>query len=1262
VGTYTVRVSLNGHQSYNNFQNTTTFTVQNTSKININSTINIAPDNITPNEIVTISGVLSNQANGEPVSNVTLNITISGYGSHMYAITDTNGDWSLNYTHSQAGNYTVTVSNIMDGIDSPEYNDFTNTSSFNVNKINVNSTINVPDNISVNEPTVISGVLTDQSNGKAVDGAMFDGHVGEQTFVANTNQDGEWNITYTPPKRGEHTVTVSITDHPFYNDFTNTTNFNVNGISVNSTILADNTTVNNPTIISGTLSTANGTPLSGLALDLKIGNNTTTVITGPAGQWSKTDYTPTTPGNYTVTISLRDDPVYNDFTNSTSFNVIDPRISVNSTINIVPDPVMVDEPTSINGTLRTTSSTTVSGVTLNLTINDETVNVTTMAGGTWSYNYTPTTTGEHTVRVSLNGHPQYRDFINTSSFTVIGQGKLNVNSTIDVPDDVNVGDNININGVLRDEEGVACGGVNLNVTISNGDETFSYNSTTTIPNGFWSLSFTAPDSGNYSVVVSLTGHPDFNDFSNSTNFTVIDIEKLDVSSTINVPSEAVVGDNISINGTLTNLANGEGVADVALDFTYVVTTGVQTTSKETYEVVTDEDGEWNITYTPDKAGEHTVTVSLTGHQYYNDFSNSARFIVQVANRISANSTINVPTDAVVGEETTIYGTVNDENGHPVGGVTLDLKIGNNNTTVKTIPRGEWTYTYTPQSGGEHTVIVSLKDNPVYNDFTNTSSFTVKDPEKGDLSSTIEVPTDAVVGYETTMNGTLTNQCNPVGGVTLDLKIGDSTSSVTTNENGEWTYTYTPQIGGEHTVIISLKNHQSYNDFTQTTTFNVQDKLDVNSTIEVPTDAVVGEATTINGTVTDKNGKPASKYGISLHVTIDDKIYVVQTYKPQWSLTLFIPERSGEHTVTVSQKNHPYYNDFTNSTTFTVTDPESRIDVNSTINVPTDASVGEETTINGTLRNKSGAPPRNNVTLDITIDNEQYTTSADYWGDWELNYTPETVGEHIVTVSLTDHPLFNDFTNTSSFTVQNNRIGVNSTINIPDNIIVGESFDISGVLTNQADGSPVGGVGLNLTFSNVDSGHSDVILSVTTNNNGQWSTSGLSVHPDTNLGVYNVSISLAGHTLYQDFRNTTSFTVNKVDDRIATHTIMRVENSKTPTVTVWGVVKDSSGKYLDNVDITIKQVNLSTDNYSIDTQKTSQTGGWSITNSWENYNYWAKVIVSWSGNQTHKGFTNETTFFVATPPQQKNKYTEDNTNDNNTNNPQDNTTTEKLLIN
>ncbi len=314
----------------------------------------------------------------------------------------------------------------------------------------------------------------------------------------------------------------------------------------------------------------------------------------------------------------RDDSFEDNFTVSYGTQILDAslddqyvvlnfpdKVEINSTIVIDPSSVNIGENVTISGQLDGYSGD--GSDSLNVSVDGNLYeNIGIDSAGGWNLTYLTNRTGNITVIVIYSGNNNYTGFTNDTSFEVF---KISSNSSIIVSGDFKIGENTNISGILSDENGNPINNANLEIVID-GE---SYNRTTDL-SGNWDLNYTPKNSGIFDLNLIYQGDDRYEGFTKNKTFNV---SKLATNSSINIPGTVKVGKSITISGLLTSI-DGKPLANASI----VVSVG-----GKTYNVITNSNGVWKLSYTPKKADKTTIKVSYAGNEIYSGFNISKSFEV-----------------------------------------------------------------------------------------------------------------------------------------------------------------------------------------------------------------------------------------------------------------------------------------------------------------------------------------------------------------------------------------------------------------------------------------------------------------------------------------------------------------------------------------------------------------------------------------------------------------------------------------------------------
>ncbi|MBZ9570726.1 hypothetical protein KQY27_04090 [Methanobrevibacter sp. TMH8] len=282
----------------------------------------------------------------------------------------------------------------------------------------------------------------------------------------------------------------------------------------NSTIIAPDGKVGNPLTITGIATDENGESIANTKITITIDSKSYNVTTGLDGEWT-INITPSTDGNFLVTVSWIGNFTHVGFTNNTSFNVN--KIPTNSTITTHDGKVGI--PIIISGVATDEDGNLIANTQINV-INGKTYNVITNSYGEWKLIFTPNFSSNFKVNVSWAGNSTHIAFTNITSFNV---NKIPTFISVIAPNST-VDKTINIHGVLIDEYNKSIANAMIIVFINGEKYTL-----TTDKNGQWTLPYKTTKTGKIKVSVNYEGN---NIYLTSENATTLNVK-----------------DNKTINGT-----------------------------------------------------------------------------------------------------------------------------------------------------------------------------------------------------------------------------------------------------------------------------------------------------------------------------------------------------------------------------------------------------------------------------------------------------------------------------------------------------------------------------------------------------------------------------------------------------------------------------------------------------------------------------------------------------------------------------------------
>ena len=447
LGENIVNVNYPGNNKYSPSSNQTSFNVR---KINTNLSIDTI-DDTTVGRDITVSGVLTDEF-GNILANT--NITIIVNGNIFKATTDVNGVYNYGYTIDVTGLHRVDV--IYSG--NTTHFPSNNNTSFNVRKIDTNLSINTINDTTISSNVEVSGTLTDEYE-NILPNTTITININGQEYTTTTDNNGKYNYTYMVNTLDQNTVIVNYPGDDKYNSATTFTTFNVRKINTKLFINTINDTIVGQDInVGGVLKDEFENILVNTTVEITITNpkgtkNTYTTTTNEEGMYSVT-YAGNIDGTYKVEVNYIGNNTYNSSSNETSFNTrkINTKLIIDSIENTT-----IDTNIFITGKLVDEFGNIVPNTFINITVNNNMIELYVDANGTFTCIYKTSILGENNITLQYNGNDTYNPSSNEASFNV-----RKLKSTIVVDSIVGyIGENITLTARITDENGKLVNGGNI---------------------------------------------------------------------------------------------------------------------------------------------------------------------------------------------------------------------------------------------------------------------------------------------------------------------------------------------------------------------------------------------------------------------------------------------------------------------------------------------------------------------------------------------------------------------------------------------------------------------------------------------------------------------------------------------------------------------------------------------------------------------------------------------------------------------------------
>ena len=682
--------------------------------------------------------------------------------------------------------------------------------------------------------------------------------VNGKEYTIMTNNEGYYEMPYTTYIIGSRLVLVKYLGNSTYNPTSNQTNFYVNpintAITVSTNLTNGSVKFGQSILINGTVYDEFGNILPNTEVSIIIDEETYTTTSDVNGKYQFIRKSQSI-GIKKVIVQYNGNYTYNPSSNEIYYTVI--PLNTKIVINHVED-IKIGSSTYINGTIYDEFGNILPNTELSFLVNDNLVYNLSDSEGNFKFKYTPETAGIINVIVGYIGNSTHNPSANTTSFNV---NKINTKLTVTSNNTIEIGKNTSIEGTLKDEFGHVLS--NFNITLNIGGKLVNV---TTNEFGYYKTTFIPTQEETISIIGFYGGNALYNQVENKT---IINVTKINTTITLNNIKTTTYGNNAQISGTLTDIY-GNIISNV--NVTLMI-------NNRQVIVTTDEKGVFTYTYKTDFVDINEVQAIYYGNDTYKmngDIKNF--FVVGIETSISINEIKNTTMSTHV----LIKGTLKDEFGNIMANTKVVLTVNNQMVSLVTDEFGHYTYDYITNVLGTNEVYVIYEGNNSHDYSTNVTSFNVRK-----ISSIIDVNkiSTIVIGNNVTVNGTLKDEFgNKLVNTTISLNINDKTVNVTTDNNGNYKYTFQTNKIEVNTIDVSYSGNDSYLSANTRVAFDVR-KILTDVDINNISDVKINSNVVINGTLYDEYGNVMKNTPIKLiinnqtyNITTDNNGNYKYTYK------------------------------------------------------------------------------------------------------------------------------------------------------------------------------------------------------------------------------------------------------------------------------------------------------------------------------------------------------------------------------------------------
>ena len=1054
------------------------------------------------NTTVNITGTVTSSYDPLDIDEITLTIN----GEEVTVPVDDEGKFKYEFPGTTAGDYEVVAIVNDDTKSEPQ--------TFTIDKFLVEVTAEGPtETVFIGDDDApITGTLVDMETKAPIADAPISIIVnGEE--AGQTTTDSEGKFTYDVADKlvnGTNNITVVAVA---------TDNYDEDSVDLTvDAILRQNLTIEiikpsgdikiNDTVTVVIITSDNGTIVKVDALNYTFNDKPTEElpITGTHGEYTVTS---DVNGTFTLNVSRAQDDYYNYAENTTTITFRNLNTAIESNDNSIQEAKVFDE-VELSVNVVDENGVPVGKGTVEFTYDGKVIGTADVTDGTATITTVFNDSGRKDVTVKFTSEDTYAD--STSDYTVVAIiDEATTNLTVDPIDEIEVGKPTNVTGKVTDEEGNPLAGVPVSVKV--GDKVVNG---TTGDDGKFSIPVTPEDANVDEVTVSV---PANEGYAPAEETIPVDVEKQDANITVDPVNKLEAGKETPVTGKVTD-ENGNPVANAPV----TVKVGDQT-----YTGTTDDDGKFSIPVTPEKSGNTPVDVSVGETDNTKPANKTTTANV---GKQDANLTVDPIKNAEAGKPTNVTGKVTDEDGNPVAGAPVTVKVGDKTYTGNTGEDGKFTIPVTPETSGSQPVQVSVGQTATTKPANKTSTANVG---QQDAKATVDPITDAKVGKEVPVTGKVTDeQGNPVAGAPVNVTVDGKTYTGTTDEDGNYNIPVTPTKAGSLPVNVNVGATNQTKAAKANTTAKVT-KQDPTVTVNPINGAEAGKSVPVTGSVTDEEGKPVANAPVT--VKVGDKTYTGTTDKDGKFSIPVTPTKSGTLPVNVNVGATNNTNAAKANTTAKVTKQDPTV----TVDPVTGAEVGKSVPVTGSVTDEEGKPVAN-APVTVKVGDKTYTGTTDKDGKFSIPVTPTTAGDNPVTVTVPATNTTNAKTVKDSITVS--KVATTLTVSAPKTVTVGDTYTINGTLKG-ADNKAIANAKVSI---NVDG----KVLTATTNSAGIFNVTSTAA----DVGKEEVTAVFAGDAKYDasNVANAT-VTVNKLGTKT---TVAKVTGKALNNVTITATVNDAKG--------------------------------------------------------------------------------------------------------
>ena len=876
-------------------------------------------------------------------------------------------------------------------------------------------TIGSTKNVYVNDNVAVYGKLS--ANGVNIPDAVVTIEANGQTYSVKTSKYGNYNTNVTISTFGTSKITATYYGSNSYSMSTNQTYVNVNKktslLTLGST---KNVYAGDKVNVYGKL-TANGENVPNAKITIYADNKAYTALTTKYGNYN-TNVTIYSAGNQVINATYAGSNVntYDSEKTNVNVNKKSTLLTLGSTKKM-----FVDDKVTIYGKL-TANGKNVPNEKIIIQVDGQATTLTTNKYGNYNTNITITSPGYKIITATYSGSKVYKS--NTNNTYVNVNKKVSL-LTIGSTDTVYVNEKISVYGKLT------ANGKNVpneKITVKIDDKSYT---ATTSQYGNYKLNITSNTTGIKIITANYDGS---NKIIGSNNYTDVNIVKKDTAITLGSTGTVYVGDSISIYGKLSS--KGYGLSNKQVNI-YV--------DNEVYTVTTNKYGDYNLKVTAEHTGTLPICADYDGSNIYFgcDSLNSYTKIVKKDTAITLGSTGTV----YVGDSISIYGKLSSK-GYGLSYKQVNIVVDNKEYTVTTNKYGDYNLKVTAEYTGTVDITAYYAGSNVYIE-SNLASHTTNVVKK-DSTITLGSTSTVYIGDSISIYGKLSSRGYGLPNKQIKVDVNGKKYSVTTNKYGDYNLKVTANNLGTVNISSYYEGSNIYKGNNSLKTYTNVVKKDSTITLGSTSTVYIGDSISIYGKLSSKgNGLPNKQVTIN----VDGKEYKVTTNEYGDYNLKVTADYTGTWYINAKYAGSNIYYGTTCSTSYTkVTYKETSITLGSTKSV----KIGGTINIYGRLSSKGyGLGYR---TISINVDNKDYVTTTNQYGDYNLEITATSGGSKTIKANYYGSGVYKSCSNTTTTIVKKkSALTVNA-------IFTDEGVNIYGRLTSNDIGIAYQTVNLNIAGS------------------------------------------------------------------------------------------------------------------------------------------------------------------------------------------------------